>query len=51
MMTWKQLGLHDRPVGLFNVEGYYNHFLDWASPVAASGVCMFYHHIIYVSVE
>jgi len=29
MMTWKQLGLHSKPVGLYNVNGYYNHFIDW----------------------
>lgn len=27
MLTWKQLGLHNKPIGILNVNGYYNHFL------------------------
>ena len=26
-LTWAQLGLHRKPCGLLNVEGYYSHFL------------------------
>lgn len=26
-LTWRQLGLHDRPIGLLNVGGYYNNLL------------------------
>ncbi len=29
MMTWQQLGLHRKPVGLYNVNGYYDHYLEW----------------------
>jgi uncharacterized protein (TIGR00730 family) len=25
--TWRQLGYHDKPVGLLNVEGYYDRLL------------------------
>ena len=31
MLTWGQLGLHEKPIGILNVNGYYNeliHFLD-----------------------
>ncbi|XVF79632.1 hypothetical protein PTKIN_Ptkin15bG0004700 [Pterospermum kingtungense] len=28
MITWSQLGIHEKPVGLLNVEGYYNSLLD-----------------------
>ncbi|KAF7127555.1 hypothetical protein RHSIM_Rhsim11G0001500 [Rhododendron simsii] len=24
MITWSQLGIHKKPVGLLNVDGYYN---------------------------
>eukprot|EP00252_Welwitschia_mirabilis_P017584 TRINITY_DN38934_c0_g1_i1.p1 TRINITY_DN38934_c0_g1~~TRINITY_DN38934_c0_g1_i1.p1 ORF type:complete len:123 (+),score=38.84 TRINITY_DN38934_c0_g1_i1:26-370(+) len=24
MITWSQLGIHDKPVGLLNVDGYYD---------------------------
>ena len=27
ILTWAQLGLHRKPVGILNVAGYYNHFL------------------------
>uniref|UniRef100_A0A803P3Z4 Cytokinin riboside 5'-monophosphate phosphoribohydrolase n=1 Tax=Cannabis sativa TaxID=3483 RepID=A0A803P3Z4_CANSA len=27
MITWSQLGIHDKPVGLLNVDGYYNNLL------------------------
>ncbi|KAJ4806971.1 Cytokinin riboside 5'-monophosphate phosphoribohydrolase [Rhynchospora pubera] len=27
MITWSQLGIHDKPVGLLNVDGYYNTLL------------------------
>lgn len=27
MLTWTQLGLHGKPVGLLNINGYYDHLL------------------------
>ncbi|XP_072966566.1 probable cytokinin riboside 5'-monophosphate phosphoribohydrolase LOGL1 [Typha angustifolia] len=27
MITWSQLGIHDKPVGLLNIDGYYNSLL------------------------
>ncbi|PKA63624.1 putative cytokinin riboside 5'-monophosphate phosphoribohydrolase LOGL1 [Apostasia shenzhenica] len=27
MITWSQLGIHDKPIGLLNVDGYYNPLL------------------------
>ncbi|HEU4717708.1 MAG TPA: TIGR00730 family Rossman fold protein [Bacteroidia bacterium] len=27
MLTWAQLGLHSKPLGLLNVKGFYDHFL------------------------
>ncbi|XP_040995554.1 cytokinin riboside 5'-monophosphate phosphoribohydrolase LOG1-like isoform X4 [Juglans microcarpa x Juglans regia] len=27
MISWSQLGIHDKPVGLLNVDGYYNGLL------------------------
>jgi len=28
VLTWAQLGLHQKPCGLLNVEGYYDNFID-----------------------
>lgn len=27
IITWQQLGLHNKPVGILNTKGYYNHLL------------------------
>lgn len=27
MLTWKQLGLHKKPIGILNLNGFYNHFV------------------------
>lgn len=29
MLTWAQLGFHDKPCGLLNIEGYYNGLIDF----------------------
>jgi len=29
MLTWAQLGFHDKPCGLLNIEGYYEGLLDF----------------------
>lgn len=28
IVTWSQLGIQQKPCGLLNIEGYWNHFLD-----------------------
>jgi uncharacterized protein (TIGR00730 family) len=35
--TWRQLGYHDKPVGLLNTAGYYDRLLDFASGMAEAG--------------
>ncbi|MBC5767740.1 TIGR00730 family Rossman fold protein [Ramlibacter albus] len=35
--TWKQLGYHDKPVGLLNSGGYYDALLQFLSQSVASG--------------
>ncbi|MEM7154092.1 MAG: TIGR00730 family Rossman fold protein [Myxococcota bacterium] len=27
--TWAQIGMHQKPIGLLNVDGYYDHLLAW----------------------
>ncbi|KAL4389021.1 hypothetical protein AHAS_Ahas03G0003400 [Arachis hypogaea] len=29
VITWAQLGIHNKPVGLLNVDGYYNSLLSF----------------------
>ncbi len=35
--TWRQLGYHDKPVGLLNVEGYYDALLGFMRQTVARG--------------
>jgi uncharacterized protein (TIGR00730 family) len=37
MLTWSQLGVHAKPVGLLNVAGYYDGLLRWLSHAAGEG--------------
>ena len=44
IMTWMKLDLHSKPIGLLNIDGYYNHFIEWVSCVSRGDtfnqVCM-----------
>ncbi len=35
--TWRQLGYHDQPIGLLNVDGYYNDLLRFMRTTVAEG--------------
>ena len=35
--TWRQLGYHDQPIGLLNVEGYYDDLLRFMRSTVAEG--------------
>lgn len=37
VFTWHQLGLLDKPCGLLNVNGYYDHLLDFLNHSVAQG--------------
>ena len=37
MLTWSQLRLHQKPVGLLNVDGFYDHLLAFLDQTVASG--------------
>jgi uncharacterized protein (TIGR00730 family) len=37
MLTWLQLGFHDKPVGLLNVAGYFDHLLAFAEHMQQEG--------------
>lgn len=34
VLTWAQLGFHDKPCGLLNIEGYFDSFLDFVDHMA-----------------
>ena len=29
VMTWRQIGIHDKPFGFLNVDGFWNSLLEW----------------------
>ncbi len=37
LLTWKQLGLHDRPIVIVNIDGYWTKFLELLDSVAEAG--------------
>lgn len=47
VIAWAQLGIHDKPVGLLNVDGYYNFLLSFIDNAVEEGfVCPGARHII-----
>jgi len=38
MLTWGQLGLHDKPVGVYNVNGFYDALFECLDMMVAKGV-------------
>ncbi|XP_071721353.1 cytokinin riboside 5'-monophosphate phosphoribohydrolase LOG1-like [Rutidosis leptorrhynchoides] len=49
MITWSQLGIHDKPVGLLNVDGYYNSLLTLFDKGVDEGFIEFSERKIMVS--
>ena len=37
ILTWAQLGMHDYPIGLLNVNGYFNHLIALVDHMCAEG--------------
>lgn len=37
VVTWAQLGLHDKPIGILNIEGYYDHLLAFLDTCVTEG--------------
>lgn len=38
MLTWGQLGLHQKPVGLLNTHGFYNHLIAFVQHMVDAGL-------------
>lgn len=37
VITWNQLGIHDRPIVLFNIGGFFDHLLAWIENSVVQG--------------
>ncbi|CAI9764316.1 unnamed protein product [Fraxinus pennsylvanica] len=49
VITWAQLGIHDKPVGLLNVDGYYNYLLNFIDKAVDDGFIKPSQRHIFVS--
>ncbi|KAL8142515.1 hypothetical protein V2J09_015547 [Rumex salicifolius] len=49
VITWAQLGIHDKPVGLLNVDGYYNSLLTFVDKAVDDGFIKPSQRHIFVS--
>ncbi|HEY8034575.1 MAG TPA: TIGR00730 family Rossman fold protein [Methylobacter sp.] len=46
--TWAQLGFHDKPCGLLNVEGYYDSLIKFLDHVRAEQFVKKHHHAMLI---
>ncbi len=52
ILTWSQLGIHKKPVGLLNVNGFFNPLLSWVSHAASEGFIRTQHaELLHVATE
>ncbi|KAL8509274.1 hypothetical protein ACS0TY_016463 [Phlomoides rotata] len=49
VITWAQLGIHDKPVGLLNVDGFYNYLLTFIDKAVDDGFIKPCQRNIFVS--
>lgn len=51
VITWKQLGLHDKPILLIDTEGYWRPFADLIANITQSGFAHSKHAELFTLVE
>ena len=49
VMTWSQLGFHEKPTGLLNVHGYYQGLLDFLQHTSTQGFLTSAHLALLIS--
>ena len=47
-LTWAQIGLHTKPIGLFNFHGYYDHLLAFIQHARKEGFIFAEHEALFV---
>ena len=48
VLTWSQLGLHQKPIGLLNVAGYFDSLVAMIDRAIADGFCKAEHRRLFV---
>jgi uncharacterized protein (TIGR00730 family) len=51
ILTWKYLGLHDKPIVFLNVDGFYDPLLKMVDHMVDSGFTPFWHRSLYQVAE
>lgn len=50
IVTWRQLGLHSKPVAILNINGYFDHLLNFLDHAVSQGLIVQKHRdLIYSS--
>ena len=49
MLTWSQLGIHAKPIGLLNVDGFYNGLIDFIGHAREQGFIRPQHAALMMS--
>ncbi|MCO5246736.1 MAG: TIGR00730 family Rossman fold protein [Anaerolineae bacterium] len=50
-ITWAQLGIHKKPIGLLNVRGYFDPLLAWTEQAVAHGFVRPNHRHLFIAEE
>ena len=48
-LTWSQIGIHRKPVGILNTKGYYNPLLDMINIASREGFIYAEHQLLLVT--
>lgn len=48
VLTWAQLGMHSKPIGLLNIGGYFDALLGWLDHALAEGFLRAKHHQLLI---
>lgn len=51
ILTWAQIGLHGKPIGLLNTQGYFDELLAWVDRAANDGFIYPEHRQLFVCNE
>ncbi len=51
ILTWAQLGIHRKPIGLLNIAGFYNHFLAMLDHQVKEGLLRPSHRAALISFD
>jgi len=51
ILTWAQIGLHAKPIGLFNFRGYYDHLLAFIRHARQEGFVFPEHEALFVHAD